>query len=77
LRDDEIKGKKGRQIQKEEENNDNVNRRKNMQSGYKGYCVFTINVTSLKPDVRQATINGSEGSQWAPNKQRPPRHNIQ
>jgi len=48
-----------------------------MQSGYKGYCVFIINVTSLKPDVRQATINGSEGCQWISDKHRPPRHNIQ
>jgi len=48
-----------------------------MQSGYRGYCVFTINVTSLKPDVRQATINGSEGCQWTPDKHKPPRHNTQ
>jgi hypothetical protein len=58
---DKINGKKGRQIQK---------RRKIMtmstgvkNGGYKGYFVFTINVTSLKLDVRQATINGSEGCQ--------------
>jgi len=34
-----------------------------MKSGYKGHYVFTIDVTSLKLDVRQATINGSEGCQ--------------
>jgi len=48
-----------------------------MQSRYKGYYVFTINVTSLKLNVHQATINWSEGCQWTPDTHRPPRHSIQ